>query len=234
MLLFRAVRFLGITLIFLGVLAPVYHVFRQAPLTPPKTKELPMSSRDTRDAMARVAPPHYGERRSRAVARPALSRCAVALPPHDASKDAVLRVRRVYLLIGPEIKAAAAKTGLDCNILISKIAQECGAVTTREALRACRSKSGALGPVQMLPSTAHDEFGATRQDLLDIEKNVELGARYLKRQLERTGSMPLAIIAYYAGEGGMRSWLRSGKHAEEHPYLRGVLLHAHQLGFRVH
>ena len=229
MLLFRAVRFLGITLIFLGVLAPVYHVFRQVPLTPPQTKELPTFSRN-----ARVAPPHYGERRARVVTRPALSRCAVALPPHDASKDAVLRVRRVYLLIGPEIKAAAAKTGLDCNILISKIAQECGAVTTREALRACRSKSGALGPVQMLPSTAHDEFGATRQDLLDIEKNVELGARYLKRQLERTGSMPLAIIAYYAGEGGMRSWLRSGKHAEEHPYLRGVLLHAHQLGFRVH
>ncbi len=58
-----------------------------------------------------------------------------------------------------------------------------------------RSKKGAYGLTQLMPGTAR-ELGV---DPRDPEANLEGGARYLRQQIDRFGSIPLALAAYNAG-----------------------------------
>jgi soluble lytic murein transglycosylase-like protein len=58
------------------------------------------------------------------------------------------------------------------------------------------SSAGAIGLAQLMPATAQ-QLGVT--DPFDPEQNVMGGARYLREQLERFGSVKLALAAYNAG-----------------------------------
>ncbi|MFT3816331.1 MAG: lytic transglycosylase domain-containing protein [Rubrivivax sp.] len=58
-----------------------------------------------------------------------------------------------------------------------------------------RSARGAIGLAQLMPATAR-ELGV---DPHDPAANLEGGARYLRRQLDRFGDLPLALAAYNAG-----------------------------------
>jgi soluble lytic murein transglycosylase-like protein len=57
------------------------------------------------------------------------------------------------------------------------------------------SRAGALGLLQVLPSTAQE----LEIDLNSPDANVLAGARYLRRMLDRFGSLQLALAAYNAG-----------------------------------
>ena len=57
------------------------------------------------------------------------------------------------------------------------------------------SHAGALGLLQLLPSTA----SALALDPLHPTSNVLAGARYLRQMLDRFGSTDLALAAYNAG-----------------------------------
>lgn len=79
-----------------------------------------------------------------------------------------------------------------------------------------RSSAGAVGLMQLLPSTARemaDSLGEPRPDLTDAATSLRLGARYLRRQLDRFGDSPcakeMAIAAYNAGPRPVEEWRRA-------------------------
>ena len=80
-----------------------------------------------------------------------------------------------------------------------------------------RSKSGAIGLMQLLPGTArgialHTGGTAFRvDDLYDPEINVRYGAWYLRHLLQKYGDERTALAAYNAGQDNVDRWRRSGR-----------------------
>lgn len=90
------------------------------------------------------------------------------------------------------------------------------AVTRQESafMPNARSAAGALGLMQLMPSTA--QMIAKQQklnlkhdnDIMHIDKNIRLGSRYLRMMLNEHQSNPvLATAAYNAGPGRVKRWL---------------------------
>ena len=102
--------------------------------------------------------------------------------------------------------AAAAESGVEPWVLAALARQE--SVFTAGA----RSPRGALGVLQLLPSTARGHARALglgeRPELRDPELNLRLGARELARLRSRFGELEPALAAYNAGETRVRGWLR--------------------------
>jgi soluble lytic murein transglycosylase len=78
------------------------------------------------------------------------------------------------------------------------------------------SRSGAVGLMQLMPSTAQ-RMSALRGnhpgaiDLTDPEVNLRLGCRYLSILRQRyPGGEAIVFAAYHAGEGAADRWLGSG------------------------
>jgi soluble lytic murein transglycosylase len=94
-----------------------------------------------------------------------------------------------------------------------------------------RSKSGAIGLMQLLPATAKGiaiHTGGSRfrvSDLDDPEINVRYGAWYLRHLLDKYGDERTALAAYNAGQENVDTWRREGKgiaFAETRHYVRRV------------
>ena len=102
---------------------------------------------------------------------------------------------------------------------------------------AARSKSGAIGLMQITPETAQGiavRTGGTAfhvSDLTDPAINIRYGTWYLRDLVSKYGSLRLALAAYNAGQGNVDRWRASGQDiqfAETRAYvdrvehLRGV------------
>lgn len=76
-----------------------------------------------------------------------------------------------------------------------------------------KSKVGAVGYTQVLPSTARlYEPGLTNKQLFDRSTNLRLGFRYLRDLLERyDGNLRLALLAYNRGPGRVQELLDAGR-----------------------
>jgi soluble lytic murein transglycosylase-like protein len=96
-------------------------------------------------------------------------------------------------------------------------------VQTESGLRPHRiSFAGAMGPAQLMPGTAAMlEVG----DPFDPQQSVDAGARYLKQQLRRFGSVELAVAAYNAGPGAVRGAVP--RNGETQAYVAKVM-HAYR------
>lgn len=82
--------------------------------------------------------------------------------------------------------------------------------------KTAKSWVGAMGLMQLMPTTAQlvrkqlPENLYLDSDLTDTETNIILGSTYLKdMQNYFDGQLPLAIMAYNAGPGNVRKWLKN-------------------------
>lgn len=108
---------------------------------------------------------------------------------------------------------AAKAEGLDVHLLRAV------AWTESRGRQNAVSPKGALGVMQLMPSTAA-EMGINP---LDPEANLHGGARYLARQLSRFQSVPLALAAYNAGPGAVLRWGGIPPYAETQAYVAQIL-----------
>ena len=116
----------------------------------------------------------------------------------------------------PEVdryERAAKAEGLDVHLLRAV------AWTESRGRQNAVSPKGALGVMQLMPSTAA-EMGI---DPLDPDANLHGGARYLARQLSRFQSVPLALAAYNAGPGAVLRWGGIPPYAETQAYVAQIM-----------
>jgi soluble lytic murein transglycosylase len=107
------------------------------------------------------------------------------------------------------IKRYAGQYGLDPLFVTAVIKVE------SKFFRQARSHRGAIGLMQLLPSTAHELAGElgyrdfSDADLEDPNVNINLGMYYLyKLKKEYNDNEILALAAYNAGTGKVQSWYR--------------------------
>lgn len=124
-----------------------------------------------------LSPLHF-QARVRALGRYALHR------PHCAF--------RAHPPLAPLISAAERRHGLPAGLLDALVETESGGRPHSI------SSTGAMGPGQLLPSTARS-LGVA--DPFDSAEAVDGSARYLAEQLRRFRSVRLAVAAYNAGPG---------------------------------
>jgi len=99
---------------------------------------------------------------------------------------------RTHPPLGPVIAAAERRHGLPPGLLDALVEVESGGRPHSI------SGAGAMGPGQLVPSTAR-LLGVS--DPFDSEEAVDGSARYLAEQLRRFRSVRLAVAAYNAGPG---------------------------------
>ena len=129
---------------------------------------------------------------------------AAAISPSRATATGDARIR---------LAAEARNHGLAPGLLEAVAWQE-----SRGRMSAVSVK-GALGVMQLMPSTAA-ELGVNPGDLAD---NIRGGALYLRRQLDRFGSVPLALAAYNAGPGAVARYGGIPPYRETRDYVAKIM-----------
>ncbi len=131
---------------------------------------------------------------------PTLGTVELTRAPRNAA-EAYLPIRWPDALV-----AAARESGVD-PWLLAAIARQESTFSTHAI-----SPRGAVGVVQLLPSTARVHARAlglgSNPDLHDPVLNLRLGARELSILLRKFGAVEPALAAYNAGETRVRSWWR--------------------------
>lgn len=121
------------------------------------------------------------------------------------------------------IDSAAAKHGVDSSLLKAVIQAESG--FNPNAV----SSAGAQGLMQLMPRTA---AGLGVSDPFDPEQNIDAGARYLKGQIDRFGSVEKALAAYNAGPAAVVKYGGVPPFRETQNYVNKVLSYRDAYGPR--
>jgi hypothetical protein len=111
------------------------------------------------------------------------------------------------------VSAMAEKYNIPTDVFSSLVQQE--SAYNPNAV----SPAGAIGLTQLMPGTAK-QLGV---DPRDVTQNVEGGARYLRQQIDRFGSIPLALAAYNAGPGAVSKYGGIPPYKETQNYVNKVM-----------
>lgn len=112
--------------------------------------------------------------------------------PSRKIKNSKSSITERWSAIAPHIMQAAKQHGMDPALLAAVAEVESG--FNANAV----SPKGAIGTMQLIPTTAAD-YGVTNP--YDIQQNLNGGTRYLKDLLAaHHGNLPLALAAYNAGK----------------------------------
>ncbi|HPF71067.1 MAG TPA: transglycosylase SLT domain-containing protein [Candidatus Krumholzibacteria bacterium] len=150
-------------------------------------------------------------------ANPAMARLRLmAGTESTASADTLARIE-------PHLEAASQRHDVPPALLLAVVMEESGGDPQ------ARSGKGATGLMQLMPATAA-ELGV--EDALDPAQNLDGGAAYLSRMLERfDGRVDLALAAYNAGPGNVdKAGGRIPAFRETQGYVRKVLDRYDRLG----
>lgn len=82
-----------------------------------------------------------------------------------------------------------------------------------------KSKSGAEGLMQLMPSTARfvaDKYGVEFDgNLFSPQKNIEIGCLYLKYLFYKFKNEQTVLFAYNSGEGNVNVWLNNKEYSQD-------------------
>ena len=113
------------------------------------------------------------------------------------------------------IEKYADKNGLDSDFVKAVIKQESGFNPN------ATSKCGAMGLMQLMPSTA-EGLGVT--NAYDAEQNIMGGTKYLKGLMDRfDNNKSLALAAYNAGPNAVKKYGGIPPYMETQNYVKSVL-----------
>ena len=125
--------------------------------------------------------------------------------PHSVSRSEIDNLVSKY----------AERNGLDEDFVKAVINQESGFNPN------ATSKCGAMGLMQLMPSTAQ---GLGVVNAYDAEQNIEGGTKYLKGLMDRFGNdKSLALAAYNAGPNAVKKYGGIPPYAETQNYVKNVL-----------
>lgn len=110
------------------------------------------------------------------------------------------------------IAQAAARHGVPFDLAIAVARAESGLDPQ------ARSRAGAIGVMQLMPSTAR----ALGVDPHDIRQNIEGGVRYLRQMYDKFRDWRLAVAAYNAGPGAVERYGGVPPFQETREYVRRV------------
>lgn len=131
-----------------------------------------------------------------------------------------------------EVSDAAKRTGISDVMIWSVMKQE------SKFRKNAVSRSGALGLMQLMPSTAKEEMRSLdilSSEITDPEKNILIGASYFARLSRKfKGDLPRVIAAYNAGmmpvirwntlsAGDWVEWIEEIPYSETREFVRAVL-----------
>lgn len=90
------------------------------------------------------------------------------------------------------------------------------------------SSAGAIGLMQIMPSTAQRLKDSARIDLkndlelYNVEKNILIGTNYLSSLIKRFKEIPFALAAYDAGETALQKWLEQFKGKDIDEFIEDI------------